>query len=145
MKKNNLKQIGFVTLSLLSMNLNGGPVTHTTAATATAGAHKAAHGEETVEARETKAMRFFMKLLECPLEKVPAWKDFVNEIARLLEGSTTYAALRESLLKVRDKTGPFGKLAIATELKKHGDCLPKEIIDKLASLGKDELSKRVKN
>lgn len=143
MKKNNLKQIGLA-LSLLSMNLNGGPVTHTTAATAAAGV-RAVHGEETVEARETKAMQFFMKLLVCPLDKVPEWKDFVDEIARLLEGSTKYAALRTSLLKVRDKKGPLGKFAIATELKQHADCLPKEITQKIESLGKAELSKRVKN
>lgn len=142
MKKNNLKQVGFLALSLLSMNLNGGPVTHTTAATAAAGVHKTAHGEDTVEAREERAMKFFEKLLECPLDKVPHWKEFVDHIAKLLEGSTKYATLRTSLLKVRDK----GKIAIAIELKQHKGSLPKEITDKIESLMKTgELAKRVKN
>lgn len=145
MKKNNLKQIGFLTLSsLLSITLNGAPVTHTSTAATVAGAPRASHGEETVDAREKKAFQFFMKLLTCPINQVPTWKDFVDEIARLLEGNARYASLRTSLLKVRDNKGFMGKKAIADELVKHEADLPKEITEKIRSLSIIEIKNRVK-
>lgn len=144
MKKNNLKKIGFLALSLLTVSLNGAPVTQTNTAATIAAATQAI---QTLQAREKEAMEYFMYLLTCPLKEAPKWKDFVDKITNLLKDNTRYADLCISLLKVRDLSGYrlalHAQKSVADELVKHEACLPKEIVDKVTALGWD-LRHRIK-
>jgi hypothetical protein len=127
MKKNYLKALSFIALSLILVEAHAEP--------------------KTVEMREKEAFDTFMDLLICPLDQVPTWKEFVDKMVHLMEGNPKYAALRASLLKVRDtKAGimNLGKKAIANELKQHESILPREIVIKVKTLGND-LAPRIRN
>src|SRR5207237_497733 len=85
---NYLKIVGFVALSLLIAQAQSAPKA---AASRPAAAHPAvapkaapapktapAHDTEDIKIREKEAFELFMHLLECPVDQVPTWKEFVD-------------------------------------------------------------------
>lgn len=141
MKKNYLKALGFVALSLLIVEAQAADpsATHLPAA-----APQTNNAQSALALREQEAFDLFMHLLVCPVDKVPTWKEFVDKMAYLMEGNPKYTQLRASLLNVRDVTGIFGKAKISKVLTEHEAAIPTEIVNKTKSLGLMERAKRIK-
>lgn len=122
MKKINIKQVQFLTLSLLML------VTYTTF---TAPSHQQAQriagatrsprtNDQEYSEKELQAIELLRKFLTCPTNQLPTWKDFVIQITTLLAGIDEYKALCKSLLEVRDVTNPiWGRKKIADALAPH--------------------------
>lgn len=134
MKNNSIKALSLVMLSLTAL--------HVTCAPSKTKPLAASH--ETLAQREQKAFELFMHLLECPLDQVPTWKEFVDKMTHLMEGNPKYAALRASLLSVRDVSGFSGKWQIASVLTEHEHVIPQTIVNKTKELGILEQKKRIK-
>lgn len=135
---------GFLAALFLITQAYGAPKN---AQKAVSSAHKVdsrvAH-ESTLEMREQEAFDLFMHLLVCPVDQVPTWKEFVDRMAELMEGNPRYAALRDSLLKVRDVSGLTGKHKISKVLTEHEAAIPTEIVTKTKSLSWFERARRIK-
>ena len=131
MKINNLKALGFITLSLLIAEAHAAPQAKII-------------DQATIEMREQEAFDLFMHLLVCPADQVPTWKEFVDRMAYLMEGNPKYAQLRASLLSVRDVSGIFAKAKISKVLTDHEAVIPQEIVKKTKSLGLMERANRIK-
>lgn len=101
--------------------------------------------EFSIVIKEKLAMEEFYNLLTGPINKVPQWKDCVDQISKLLQGNQLYGQLREDLVSVRNKSGWFGKLSIARTLNKHINQLPKKLQSAINSKSTSELSSRIKS
>lgn len=153
-KKINLKQARYLTLSLLtivalnSLTQAATPLQNASRVAAVTRSPRTGNEQLDPVQREAQAIELLRKFLTCPVAQVPKWQDFVDQMTSLLDGIPEYKELCKSLRSVRDVTrNIIGKNSIRAALTAHFESIkkiPQDIVDSFTKMGIQERLARIK-